>query len=174
MPQRFRVEPMDMGAFDRWQDREGLADASPDARAAWASWSRQSGWRKLRDQDTKPAPLGPYKREWLSGLDAWELAGMRKARAVGARHGLCNADQRKGSVPASDLVPWRRWRSRVIRSDPDVWWAVWPLLDGEPLAIVADWHSTEPERLGRAVRLAFRWLALELYRERVRQKGVRV
>lgn len=101
-------------------------------------------------------------------MTAGELAGMRRARALGARHGLCNADQRKASVPLEHLQGWRRWKGRVIRSRPVVWLAMWPLLDGEPLALVADWHSLEPGPLGRSVKLAFTWLSHELYGERIR------
>lgn len=167
-PQRFQMEPLDLNAFDAWQDREGCVDASPEAQAAWQNWSRAADWRALRRDDLRPAPLEPLGREWLAGMTAREQAGMRRARALGAMHGLCNADQRKASVPLEHLQGWRRWKGRVIRSRPVVWLAMWPLLDGEPLALVADWHSVEPGPLGKSVKLAFTWLSHELYGERVR------
>ena len=162
-PQRFQMEPLDLNAFDAWQDREAMIDASSEAQRTWRDWSKAADWRALRRGDLRPAPLEPLRREWLAGMTAGELAGMRRARALGARHGLCNAAESRAKTPLGHLDGWRRWKGRVVRADADVWFSIWPLLDGEPLAVVADWHSVEPTQLGRAVRLAFTWLSDELY-----------
>lgn len=127
VPERFRQEPVDMVAYDAWQDREGLVDASPGVRAAWASW--QGEWRAQRriDLEAEPDDAPLYAEPMMPEAMA------RAARALG----VVVVYGRRPDCGESERGQWRAWRRRMIQANPDAYWCAVGVLNGAPLAVVA-------------------------------------
>lgn len=158
MPSRLRFAPCDAVAFDVWQDREGLLDASKACRQAWRSFERS--WRAVRRHDLAPQEDGAAI-EWSLTPEQQHIA--RRARELGAAHALCRATHEIRPLSARRRRAWMAWRSRCQRADLTAWQALWSLLDGEPLGVVAARYSESPERLEKKVCKLFQWLKEELH-----------
>ncbi len=158
-PTRFQMEPVDVVAFDVWQDREGLEDASPACRAAWAEF--RGAWRAARAVDLAKVPEA-YRQEWDAHLDPWEKAGRSQAQALGAWFQLCHAVRGRKRPSARKIFVWGAWKAQMIADSPAAWMAQWALIDGEKLALVARGHELTPSQLGTQVRRGWRGLAERL------------
>lgn len=161
IPARLQVEPADMVAYDRWQDAEGLLDAGTRCRAAWASWRGQ--WRADRDAALGREAEEPWdRRDWLASLDPFRRKGADQAIRLGSWMGVCSGKRRR-PLSAEERAAWWRWRARVLRHDPDVWWALWGLADGAALGLLAARHGRGANGLAAGVDRVLGWLLVELY-----------
>jgi hypothetical protein len=161
IPARLQVEPTNMVAYDRWQDAEGLLDASKACRAAWAGW--RDTWRRERDAElAQDEHQGEDRQTWLASLDPFRRKGADQAVRLGSWMGTCSG-RRGRELAKRERDAWWRWRSRVLRHDPDVWWALWSLADGVPLGLLAVRHGRGARGLAAGVDRALGWLLVELY-----------
>lgn len=158
IPARLGQEPVDMLAYDRWQDAEGLLDADDAVKAAYGQFRGE--WRAARDGELRP--VEPRLRlGLLDGLDAYELAGRNMAQRFGGRLGLC-IRLRGSPLGQRHMERCRAWRARMIRHDADMWLGMWPVIDGEECALVAARCSREPIGFSKRMRWAWRQLGNEL------------
>lgn len=163
LPERFRQEPVDMRAYDAWQDREGLQGASEACRAAWAQWREQ--WRATRRRELAPRQDEPIV---VWALTNHEQHVVNRARALGAAFGMCRDDQRARPVSPERRKVWLAWRARCIRADLDMWFALWRILDGDQIGLVCARFECDPEILIKKVRKQIQWLSAELYPPKLR------
>jgi len=157
-PAKFQQEPVDLAGFDRWQDWEGLQDATATCRDAWGGFEEQ--WRVVRRVE-----LG---REAARGRDARELTfadrdAIALASALGRAFGQT---YRKGqfvrAVSEREREAYWAWRSRVLRADPDVWAMFWLWVGGLDARDVGAPYGVSPRYVVAACALAARWLADDL------------
>lgn len=161
IPARLQVEPTSMVAYDRWQDAEGLLDASKRCRAAWGDW--RTVWRRERDAELAQVEgEGEDRQTWLASLDPFRRKGADQAVRLGSWMGVCSG-RRGRALTQRERDAWWRWRSRVLRHDPDVWWALWSLADGVPLGLLAVRHGRDARTLLAGTDRALGWLLTELY-----------
>lgn len=161
IPARFGREPVDLRGYDRWQDGEGLVDASEACRSAWAAWAPV--WREARAVDlARPRPDPPPVR-WYDSLTPRQQHGARRARVIGAAWAMCAARERRRPLTADERAAWVRWRARVLRADPSLWLALWPLIDGEQISDVAECRGLDEKWLKSASGRCLEWFLDELY-----------
>lgn len=159
---RFRQEPCDLGGYDAWQDQEGMLDASDACRDAWKAFKPQ--WRAARRLDLSRGSEAKRNRiEWSDTLTPWERYGLRKAAELGGMDGLCSRNGPRKPPDARTRRNWVRWQGRVRRHDLGLYEALWRLLDGEPIALVAGCVQREVEHLERQLSVVLKWLVVELY-----------
>lgn len=157
-PVRLRQEPVDVRAFDSWQDSEGLVDATEDCRQVWRDFRPE--WRRARALDLARPVIAPAVRWDLSEHEQW---GARRARALGAAFAMCASQETKRPLSRKQRDAWFRWRSRCQRAHLGAWQALWPLLDGEPLEDVALRQDEKNfQALNARTKLLLRWLLEEL------------
>lgn len=161
IPARLQIEPVDPVAYDRWMDAEGLLDASEGCRDAWMAF--KSVWRGARAAELRrELPMVQKPQDWLYGLPRGLQTAANHARDLGSRFGLCGAQQTRRPLSEAKKAAYWRWRSRILRHDPDVWWALFGLLDGTPLGLLAVRHDRPAGHLQRQVEIALGWLLVEL------------
>ncbi len=160
IPARFRQEPIDVAAYDRYHDTEGFEGQGKRLRRAWDGYRGE--WRAARDAELSQSHAS-LDADWLDTLDGMERAGMARARALGARCGYCSAQQRHAATDRRQLAAFWRWRQRVMRHAPLVWSLQWAVIDGDDLPIVAARVGSTTETLGGQMRMVWRWLFHELY-----------
>lgn len=161
IPARLQIEPVDPVAYDRWMDAEGMLDASDGCRDAWMAF--KSVWRGARAAELRrELPRPPKSEDWLGGLPRGLQTSANHARDLGSRFGLCSATHRKRELTAERRSAFWRWRSRVLRHDPDAWWCLFSLLDGQPLGLLAVRHDRSVQHIEGTVRVALGWLIVEL------------
>lgn len=145
-PARFQREPVDVAAFDNWQDSEGMMDASPACRAAWEAFRGE--WRDARRLDIarqpEPVPLVPEPRV------------VKRLMRAGRAFGVLN-DGPRPLVSDGDKQAWWAFRSRVLRSDPDAWGVLWMIADGQPLPLVAEVYGMHQRSVVAMVEMLNRW-----------------
>lgn len=153
-PSEFQIEPIDMGAFDVWQDWEGLQDASDECKRAWKSFV--ADWRV----DRKKALVQQVADMSLSeGLSPADLTSVRRAKRIGAAFGLAKSKGALPQISEAEKTAYWRWRSRVLRSDPVAWAMFWA--PDKPMTVASRYGRTEREVL--AIRaIVARWLDAEL------------
>lgn len=160
-PQKFQREPVDLGAFDRWQDWEGLVDASDGCREAWQDW--REGWRAARKLDLgrsggSGASGGPGMPANPSTLPAGRFF-------AGVRH---VGSQVRGKRPGDALEAWEAQaalslKRRVVSAGHwDIWHAITDMAFGRPLDVAAARQGVEARVLRAAVRLVALWHAQEM------------
>ena len=131
VPERFQVDPLDAVAYDRWMDAEGLLDASPGCREAWAVF--RAPWRAERDRGLTPA--------------------VELRRSVAVPNGLMLAA--RGRPSPRDGV---RWLRLVVRLRcPDMLRSVQAVLAGEHLDTVAERDGISSRLLRNTVHVVARW-----------------
>ncbi len=160
IPARLQMEPADMVAYDRWQDGEGLLDAADACKDAWARYRSQ--WRAARNVELARTVETHDRRAWREGLDPYTRKGADRAQRLGAWFGVCSG-KRRGELRDDERASYWRWRSRILRHDPDVWWGVWGLVDGEALGSLAMGLNRDPNELAGRVKVGLGWLVCELY-----------
>ena len=116
MPDRLKgaCDPM---AWDRWQDQEGVVDASDACRAAWQAWRGE--WQRVRAADLR-APLGRV-RDWRDDLAEDQLVAVEA---------LLRCRGRRGSTSRRERTRFNRWLSRAERNSPLPLGRVWAALEG--------------------------------------------
>jgi len=160
IPARFGQEPIEMAAFDAWQDAEGLADASEAVKAAWRAF--KPVWRKARAVDLEPV-VERERPDWDADLDRWQAAGKARAIEMGRAFGLLHRLRKPKPLSESKRAAWWRWRSRVLRHDPSLWGAIWCVLAGEGTGLVAARINRRAASLEAAICTALSWLSREMY-----------
>ena len=161
VPGRFQQEPIDVRSYDRWQDAEGLLDAADGCREAWMAF--REAWKGARDADLGRGLGGePDEGAWPPTSNLGLVTAVALARDLGSRFGLCAARQSRRPLTTARREAWWRWRSRVIRHDPDVWWALWGMVDGQALGLLAARHGRSAGHLQRQVEVALGWLSAEM------------
>jgi hypothetical protein len=134
MPAQLRAAPCDLVAFDRWQDREGLVDASEALGSAWAAFRPR--WRMDRDRELK-RPVDPVSVPLAHGLTRYEQSLAAVARRLGRATGYAPS-LRSPRLTALDRRTWEGWRLEALRTDQLGWSLLWRLLGhDDPLGLVA-------------------------------------
>ena len=147
IPARFNQEPCDIRGYDRWQDAEGLTDATDKTKQAWVEYL--PSWRAIRAQD--------LKTDDTEGTGDLGMPFPDDLKGVGRANGSFWCP---GSRPTSKPAVRRSWwiyRSRVLRADPDVWSMLCQAADGESLGIIAARYGQTPRYVQAVLALVFRW-----------------
>lgn len=104
VPARFQIDPLDALAYDRWQDREGLQDASDACKVAWKLFEKT--WRADR---RRTLSRGKCKRaEWIEGIEVDDLRGACRILAL--------LDQGRNASPVK-IEARERWEWAVAKYD---------------------------------------------------------
>jgi hypothetical protein len=150
VPAKLRIEPADMRAYDAWQDREGLVDATDAVKLAWGEY--RPSWRKLREAEMAAERVADDRRKV-------PLACPVPATFWQAHLGVPGS-QGYGHNGQDDALraPYRAFRDRVRLSGGRSLWQAWIALgQGEPLAAVALGHEMDARYLANATHVLARW-----------------